>query len=237
MALVGDLKDLNIATLVQLNCLEKNTARLTINTPKGQASIYFAKGEIVHAMFSGEAGEEALYRILSLKEGEFRVTPVTDLPERTIFTSWQSLLLEGMRVMDEAEKEKGKIAQSIGKELDNAPEVECYVIASKKGDVMATNRARDAERLAAAAALLAWKGQEVTTRMAFGEMTFSTLLTEKVLTFFMDCGGLVAAIVAKKSAVSEPLYALVDNIREKLKYCELMHAQQGAEMLRLHEPG
>jgi len=234
MALVGDLKDLNIATIVQLNCVEKNTAQLTVTTRKGPAAIFFNKGEIVDAKFAGERGQDALYRILSLTEGEFRVTPITppEAGERTIFTSWEGLLLEGMRVIDEAEKGKTRIAQSVGKELDNTPEVECYVIASKKGEVIVTNRAEQAEKLAAAAVLLAWKGQEISSRTALGEMCFSTLLAKKRLTFFMNCGGLVAAIVAGKPAVSEPLYALVDNIREKLKYCELMHLRHEAEVAR-----
>jgi len=230
--LVGDLKDLNIASLVQLNCVEKNTVRLTISTPKGPAAIYFRKGEIVEATFSGEIGETALYRILSLKEGEFRVTPIAGLPERSIFTSWESLLLEGMRVIDETEKGKALIAECVGKELDETPEIERYVIASKKGEVIATSRADDAERIAAAAILLAWKGQEFASRTGLGEVGFSTLLTEKVSTFFMDCGGLVAAIFATKRTVSQSLYALVDDVQRKLKYSELSHAQRGAEMAR-----
>jgi hypothetical protein len=231
MALVGDLKDLNIAALIQLNCVEKNTVRLTIGTPKGPAAIYFRKGEMIEATFSGEVGEAALYRILSLKEGEFRVTPIAGLPERSIFTSWESLLLEGMRVIDETERGKARVAECIGNELDETPEVECYVIASKKGEVIATNRADDAERIAAAAILLAWKWQEFSSRTGLGEVGFSTLLTGRVLTFFMDCGGLVGAIFTRKRTVSQSLYALVDDVRRRLKYYELSHAQQEAEIV------
>jgi hypothetical protein len=67
--------------------------------------------------------------------------------------------------------------------------------------------------------------------MALGDMSFSTLLNEKDLAFFADCGGFLAAIVASKSAVSERLYALVDNLRRKLKYCELMQVPKGAETI------
>jgi predicted regulator of Ras-like GTPase activity (Roadblock/LC7/MglB family) len=229
MALVGDLKDISVATLVQLNCVEKNTGQLGVETPKGAATVYFDRGEIIEAMYAGTTGEEALYRILSLTEGEFRVTGVTDLPGRTITTSWQSLLLEGMRVMDETEKGKTKIAESIGKDLNNTPEVESYVIASKRGDVLATNRDENAEKVAAAAALLSWKGQKVSSDLGLGEMDFAQQVHRKKLTFFMDCGDLVAAITMKKSVVLEPVYALVDDVRKKLKYFEMVQAQQGPE--------
>jgi len=231
MALVGDLKDLNIATLVQLNCVEKNTAELTVSARKGPATVFFNKGEIVHATYSGERGEDALYRILSLAEGEFRVTAVTEVPDRTIFTSWESLLLEGMRVIDETERGKARIAESVGEELDDTPEIEGYVLASEKGEVIATNRSDDGEKLAAAAVLLAWKGEGVASRMVLGEMSILALLTEKDMTFFADCGRVLAAIIAKKSTASEQLYGLVDSVRRKLKYCELTQASQGPEII------
>ena len=128
MALVGDLKDLNIAAIIQLNCVEKNTAELMVSGRRSAARIYFGKGEIVHASYAGEKGEEALYKILSLSEGEFRVTPITELPERTIFTSWESLLLEGMRVIDETE------TSSIYKFKTDQPGVPLY------GDVNVANK-------------------------------------------------------------------------------------------------
>lgn len=231
MALVGDLKDISVATLVQLNCVEKNTGQLTVRTPKGPAIVYFNKGEIIDASFSGMRSEEALYRILSLSEGEFRVTAVSELPDRTIFSSWQSLLLEGMRVLDETQRGKTKVAQSIGRELDNAPEVESYVIASRKGDVIATKRLKDADRLVAATLLVVCKAQEVSTRLGLGEMSFARMVSGKNLTFFMDCGEMVVAIVTRKAALLEPVYALVDDVRKKLKYIELSHAQPALEIV------
>ncbi len=230
MALVGDLKDINIATLVQLNCVEKNTAQLSVNTRMGLATVYFEKGEIIDASLADMRGEEALYRILSLAEGEFRVTEVTKLPERTISTSWEGLLLEAMRVIDETQKGKTQIAESVGSDLEDLPEVECYVIASKKRELIATNCPEDAERLAAGAVLLASKGEELSARMGLGEMGLARLVTQESLTFFIDCGNLVAAIVTKKAAVLEPLFALMDNVRKKLKYCQLAWAQREAEV-------
>ncbi len=231
MALVGSLKEINIATLLQLNCVERNTVQLVVSTPKGPAIVCLDRGEIMDASFAGMRGEEAIYRILSLSEGEFRVTEVTDLPSRTISASWQSLLLEGMRVLDETKKGKSKIAESMGKDLDSSSDVEFYVIASKKGDVFATNRPDDADKLAATAALLAWKAQELSSRLGLGELNLARLACGKTMTFFLDCGDLVAAIVTKKTAMLEPVCALVDDVRKKLKYFELSDIQQGAEIL------
>jgi predicted regulator of Ras-like GTPase activity (Roadblock/LC7/MglB family) len=230
MALVGDLKDLNIATIIQLNCVEKNTAELMVSARRGPATVYFSKGEIIHASYASEKGEEALYKILGLSEGEFRVVPLTDVPDRTIDTSWESLLLEGMRVIDEAEKGKAQIAESIGEELNASPDIQGYVIASKKGEIIAANGASDGERLAAAAVLLSSKGHAITSRMGLGDLTFSALLNDKEVTFFADCGSFLAAIVARKSALCDRVHALVDNLRSRLKYCELRQVPKGVEV-------
>ena len=49
MALVGNLNDLKLPSLIQLNCMEKNTAKLTIENNGRFSFIYFDKGQIVHA--------------------------------------------------------------------------------------------------------------------------------------------------------------------------------------------
>ena len=41
MALVGNLKDIKLANLVQLNCMEHNTAKLTIEHNGKYGFIYF----------------------------------------------------------------------------------------------------------------------------------------------------------------------------------------------------
>jgi len=230
MALVGDLKEISIATLLQLNCVEKNTAQLTVSTPKGPAMVYMDKGEIIDAVYAGIHGEEALYRILSLSQGEFRVAEVTERPDRTITASWQRLLLEGMRVLDETKKGKEQIASTIGHYLSAAPNVDGYVIASKSGQILASEGNGDHEKLAAAAVLLTWAGQEISSRLSLGEMNFARLANAKSLTFFMDCGDLVAVIVARKSPLLESVYAQVDDVRKRLKYCDLDNVHQGVEV-------
>lgn len=231
MALVGDLKEISIATLIQLNCVEKNTAQLSVSTPKGPATVYLEKGEIIDASYGGTRGEEAIYRILSLSEGEFRMAEVTELPNRTIAASWQSLLLEGMRVLDETQKGKAQIAKTVGTQLDNAPDVESYLIASKNGDVFATNCEEGADRLASAAVLLAWKGKELSSRLALGEMNTARVASGQTVTFVLDCGELVGMIATRKAAAPEPLNALLDDVRKKLKYVELTGVEQGVEVV------
>ncbi|MGD9487093.1 MAG: DUF4388 domain-containing protein [Calditrichaceae bacterium] len=104
MALVGNLKDLKLPSLIQLNCMERNTAKLTIERGGKFGFIYFENGQVVHAEFEPEIGEKAVYRLLTLYDGTFKVESDVHAPVKTIKTSWNSLLLEGLHQLDNADE-------------------------------------------------------------------------------------------------------------------------------------
>jgi len=100
MALVGDLKDLRLPSLIQLNCMERNTAKMTIEYGNKYGFIYFDDGQVVHAEFDPEMGEKAIFRLLTLEEGKFKVESGIRAPIKSINTSWNNLLLEGLHKID-----------------------------------------------------------------------------------------------------------------------------------------
>ncbi|GAB4180202.1 MAG: hypothetical protein Kow00108_16440 [Calditrichia bacterium] len=101
MALIGSLKELKLPNLIQLNCLEKNTAKLTVMSNNKYGIIYFENGEVVHAEFEPFVGEKAIYAMLELKDGQFKVENDIKAPTITINNSWSNILLEGLRILDE----------------------------------------------------------------------------------------------------------------------------------------
>ncbi|MBI5043282.1 MAG: DUF4388 domain-containing protein [Nitrospirae bacterium] len=117
MALIGNLNDLNISNIIQLNCMEKNTSRLSIKTRGRTGIIFFEGGQITHAEFDNKNGEDAVYKMLGVIDGEFKVENGVTASRKTIKTSWNSLLLEGMRILDEASDEKDKTSERLSGEL------------------------------------------------------------------------------------------------------------------------
>ena len=101
MALVGNLKDLRLANIIQINCIEHNVARVTVNSNNEIGSIYFSNGSIVHAEFGPFIGERAVHEMLALNDGEFKVEAGVEAPKQTITQPWNSVVLEGLRVIDE----------------------------------------------------------------------------------------------------------------------------------------
>lgn len=106
MSLEGDLEDVVLSGLIQMACSEKKTARLTIRAPEGKGDVFFHEGEIVHAEFGLLEGEKALYKVLGWTSGRFRLSTGCPPPAtRTIRISWNKLLMEGMRRLDEGRRD------------------------------------------------------------------------------------------------------------------------------------
>ena len=103
MALIGNLHDIKLPSLIQLNCMERNNAKLTIEKTGKFGFIYFEEGQVTHAEFDPYIGEEAVYKLLTFHDGKFKVESEVRPPVRTIQTNWSNLLLEGMHKLDHSQ--------------------------------------------------------------------------------------------------------------------------------------
>jgi predicted regulator of Ras-like GTPase activity (Roadblock/LC7/MglB family) len=101
MGMTGNLTGLAAADLIQLNCVDQKVARLQIKHSNTMAEVYFCNGQIVHAAYGDQKGEDVVYLVLGWDEGDFSLENDIQSPETTILRSWPSLLLEGARRLDE----------------------------------------------------------------------------------------------------------------------------------------
>jgi DNA-binding response OmpR family regulator len=101
----GTLSDLHMADIIQLKCMSGTTAAIEFTSPSGEKGrIYFENGQIRHATAPGKEGVDAFNEIVQWKGG--RISEVdASAPVKTISQDWQLLLMEGMRKMDEAQKD------------------------------------------------------------------------------------------------------------------------------------
>jgi DNA-binding response OmpR family regulator/predicted regulator of Ras-like GTPase activity (Roadblock/LC7/MglB family) len=102
----GNLRTLSLPNIVQINCEERHKARLQLKRQGQQGSIYFAEGDVVHAELGSWVGEDAVYELLNWEQGSFELEQGVSAPERTINVGWSSLLLEGMRRIDERKADR-----------------------------------------------------------------------------------------------------------------------------------
>src|SRR5574341_2242550 len=97
MPLQGSLKDMSLANLIQVNCQEMRSARLSLSHQGQTADIFLADGQVVHAQSGAQQGEPVVYEALTWDAGSFALDLDVPAPTHTIQTPWNALLLEGMK--------------------------------------------------------------------------------------------------------------------------------------------
>jgi len=108
----GTVTDFHLSDLIQMNCLGRITAALYVTRDDNKGCIYFHEGNVVHAECEDLDGENALYEMLAWEGGSFSSERGKAAPKETIVKGWQSLLLEGMRRIDELQPaHKTELAQ------------------------------------------------------------------------------------------------------------------------------
>ena len=164
MALVGNLKDLKLPSLIQLNCMERNTAKLTIEHNGRYGFIYFEKGQLVHAEFDPFIGEEAVYKLLELYSGNFKVEGGIRAPVHSIKTPWNNLLLEGMRLIDDGDESQERKYDHLFERLLTIKGVSSALLIDNEGTIVANSSPVD-EKQGALFALIMYESEK------FGELT------------------------------------------------------------------
>ena len=96
----------SLVDIIQLECLSQNSTVLKIINGPLSGRIWVQNGEVIDALTDGLVGEDAFRRLLSWKAGNFESLPAEPNRTRTIFNSYQGLLLETAQAQDEAHSRK-----------------------------------------------------------------------------------------------------------------------------------
>ncbi|MBI4325598.1 MAG: response regulator [Chloroflexi bacterium] len=93
----------SLVDIIQLECLSQSSSVLKITNSLLEGRIWIQNGEAIDAAVEDLAGEAAFQKILSWKTGNFEILPAEPARKRTIFNSYQGLLLETAQALDEAQ--------------------------------------------------------------------------------------------------------------------------------------
>ena len=91
---ISSLNETGLLDVIQLECMGGNSLVLEIRNHQVAGEIYIQDGAIVHAAAGKLVGEKALFQLLSLTDGEFRLIPFRAPSQPTIQRGWESLLAE-----------------------------------------------------------------------------------------------------------------------------------------------
>jgi DNA-binding response OmpR family regulator len=97
----GDLEKISIGEVVQTIALTKKNGRLVVTHGNRHGEVYFHDGVVRYAEVDRKKGEEAVYRLLSWKNGQFRFDVGAEAKTQNVQKTAEGLLMEGMRRLDE----------------------------------------------------------------------------------------------------------------------------------------
>jgi Domain of unknown function (DUF4388) len=122
MALTGEVSDLSLGELIEFFCNQRKTGRLKLVYPAGPAYFYLQSGSVVHARIGDLRGIEAVYYALTLPNASFTFSPAVEAPEHSINQPWTSVVLEGLRRMDEGIKPRSPAPESQNPSEESKPD-------------------------------------------------------------------------------------------------------------------
>ena len=100
----GRLGLMEVTRIVSMVEALKSTGLLTVGDGQRTGTIYFDQGAVRHAVLNEIEGPDALFLLFHLKQGNFRFDLGVPTTQRTIEGNTMTLLLEGLRQMDEAKE-------------------------------------------------------------------------------------------------------------------------------------
>lgn len=100
----GNLQQMNTMDLFQSLELGHKTCRLSLSNNGERCDMYFSDGQINHALYGPLRGDDAVFKVLTWTEGQFEIDFSGSSPEQSITRSTQGLLMEGLRLLDEANR-------------------------------------------------------------------------------------------------------------------------------------
>lgn len=103
----GNLTQMNVIDLVQSLEMGRKSCALTLTHDKEKCEMYFSEGQVTHASYGALTGDPAVFKVLRWTGGSFQVNFEGKTKQQTTSLNTQGLLMEGLRQLDEAQRDGG----------------------------------------------------------------------------------------------------------------------------------
>jgi len=101
----GRLEEMSILDLMQSLEMGQKSCRLTVRNGNETCELFFAAGQCADGRLGSLEGEAAVYEVIRWPAGEFEIDFNSAPTRTTISRSTTGLLMEGLRLIDEAQRD------------------------------------------------------------------------------------------------------------------------------------
>jgi CheY-like chemotaxis protein len=102
----GRLEEMSVTELMQSLEMGQKSCRLSLRHSDEQCEMYFTAGQCKHAQIGQTEGDVAVYHVVGWSDGDFEIDFGAISDRETTTHSTTGLLMEAMRLMDEATQTK-----------------------------------------------------------------------------------------------------------------------------------
>ena len=120
----------SLVDIIQLECLSQSSSVLKITNGSREGKIWVLNGELIDASAGDATGETAFKEIFGWRTGNFEILPSDSNRTRTIFNSYQGLLLDSAQALDESQ---GQEPAPSGTSTPSAPSSPLVALARTEG--------------------------------------------------------------------------------------------------------
>jgi CheY-like chemotaxis protein len=103
----GNLSQMNVIDLMQSLEMGRKSCRLSLNHEGEKCEVFFVEGQVKHATYGSLVGDEAVFKVLRWTGGNFELDFEGKTGKETTQLNTQGLLMEGLRLLDESQREGG----------------------------------------------------------------------------------------------------------------------------------
>src|SRR5712671_2700939 len=100
--------------LMQSLEMGRKSCQLTMTKDGEKCEVFFAEGQVKHATYGSLVGDEAVFKVLRWTGGNFELNFEGKTDQTTTQLNTQGLLMEGLRLLDESQRDGGAEAGEAG---------------------------------------------------------------------------------------------------------------------------
>ena len=117
----GSLSQMNVIDLMQSLEMGRKSCRLSLSNEGERCEVFFAEGQVKHATYGSLVGDEAVFKVLRWTGGSFQLDFEGKTDKETTQLNTQGLLMEGLRLLDESQRDGGAEPEPAAPPAEPAP--------------------------------------------------------------------------------------------------------------------
>jgi CheY-like chemotaxis protein len=107
----GSLSQMNVIDLMQSLEMGRKSCQLSLSNEGDKCEVFFVEGQVKHATYGSLVGDQAVFKVLRWTGGNFQLDFEGKTNKETTQLNTQGLLMEGLRLLDESQRDGGSEAE------------------------------------------------------------------------------------------------------------------------------